>query len=150
MYQKNNSGGFIMNDSIIDGCNKIIKRCKSVKGDLSPVEAMKTYRELLEISQEQIISTTEKYSDIVDKHVELSNRYSMIVDEMGESAINILGLFFENPTQALNLFVEQADRKRMIDDQSGNAWKTSLKLLFRHRLKIAFKLIFNSEKIKSQ
>jgi hypothetical protein len=132
-----------MSDKIIDGLDRIIERVQleDKQGTFTSEQEVIALKELLQLNQEQSKDITEKYSNIIDKHIELLKQYSLLVDEMGKSAENLLCLMLDNPNQALNLFVHQIDRKKKIADQSGDSWKRSLVLPFKSRFMMAIKLI---------
>lgn len=97
---------------------------------------------LLTLTQRQASESLDDYTKLVKDYDELANKYIDIVKKYDEVPELLFTSFSLDPVGTLEILLHDIDRMQKIKDQSGEAWKWQLVLTFRHRLKIAWKLLF--------
>jgi hypothetical protein len=76
----------------------------------------------------------EEFHKLADAYKELQKKY----DQTPELVFMSLSL---DPAGTLQDFLKHMERQAKIEDQSGDSWRWKFQLTFKHRLKIALKLL---------
>jgi hypothetical protein len=105
-------------------------------------EGVNLVREMLQISQEQTESTVQSLESITRQYADLAEKYYDLAKKYADTPELLFAAFSLDPAGTLETLLKDVERKKKIEDQSGDAWMRSYVITLWHRIKIAWRLIF--------
>lgn len=133
----------MMPNDLIKETEELLKqaRASDIKGEFQGA-GVNIVLKMLQLSQRQAADAVDNLTSITQDYSALADKYAALVKEYDTMPETMFTGFSLDPVSILEILLADVERMKKIEDQSSDNWKWEYALTLKHRLKIAWKLIF--------